>query len=500
MTFLAPLHAVNNSSPGSRINQSNVTGGTRGSGINSTDSTGQSFKDLVLNSATKDSKLESSLIKPEFKLVFDLLKLPPDKLKKQLSKLNRDELMELKTLLAAFWFDILPQFTGEVHGKMGALKTEELKQKISQLGEMVNKLLNQRSNQKVMVTGENETSDQKTDSMPGKTSLGAKETGLNNGEGNKTTIQGNSKQPETDTEKILNGIKSDGKNKLNISETEKLDIQKSNNTEKASHNVKARDNQGNKQGKTLQFKFEMDNKQNNFNFNDSLDNRVTDENKNIINRLLSSKADGQNRVNPGFAGNNSDSGVRDMNSFTGSYSPLFMPETGSENQSKVEHSAVTANRYEFINQIVDQLRVINRGNKNELEFQLEPRFLGKVKFNLKVEAGEVIARLMVENQYVKGMLEQNIHTLKTNLTNQGLNVENIYIETADSNEDTGSHQYSQQQEQNRDENRQPGKNYFNGEELARSGDLSPEELERLREYLPRWSSLGYYLHRMDLLA
>ncbi|AZO94042.1 flagellar hook-length control protein FliK [Halocella sp. SP3-1] len=177
----------------------------------------------------------------------------------------------------------------------------------------------------------------------------------------------------------------------------------------------------------------------------------------------------------------------------------------SLNETNAAGMAETArvNLQNVIEQITSRIQFSQQGNK-QLNIQLEPESLGKVRVQLKVEAGEVMARLLVESQEVKTYLEQNINGLRTNLVRQGLTVDQLYVESNDKyfNEEFDSQQgsYQEQQHSNQEQNSQD------------FGQISYEEMETLLSEegfteLPqsiiadqRWSNLNYIRHRMNLLA
>lgn len=161
------------------------------------------------------------------------------------------------------------------------------------------------------------------------------------------------------------------------------------------------------------------------------------------------------------------------------------------------------NLQNVIEQITNRIQLSQQGSK-QLNIQLEPETLGKVRVQLKVEAGEVMARLLVESQEVKSYLEQNINGLRSNLVRQGFTVDQLYVESNDKyfNEEFDSQQgsYQEQQHSNQEQNSQD------------FGQISYEEMETLLNEegfseLPqsiiadhRWSNLNYIRHRMNLLA
>ena len=155
-----------------------------------------------------------------------------------------------------------------------------------------------------------------------------------------------------------------------------------------------------------------------------------------------------------------------------------------------------------IEQINQRLQVIQAG-QNQLDIQLEPAELGRVRVQLRLEAGELVAKLLVEDQGVKGYLEQNLSGLRSELVRQGFSIEQIQVEYNDlSPKDYNSQQeFYQQEEQARHQLEQEEHPELAFAELASL--LGEDELGELPEGLLedyRWLNLNYYRNRMNFLA
>ena len=174
----------------------------------------------------------------------------------------------------------------------------------------------------------------------------------------------------------------------------------------------------------------------------------------------------------------------------------------NESSSAKMTTAVGNNMAGVIEQITERMQVSQPG-KNQINIQLEPESLGKVNIQLKVENGEVLAKLIVESQQVKGYLEQNINGLRSNLVRQGFNIDQIYVESNDNyREQHNSQQGFQQQQQHfSQEQNQEEFTQFSYEEIESL--LDEEVISELPENIiadQRWSNLNYIRHRMNLLA
>ncbi|MFP4017451.1 MAG: flagellar hook-length control protein FliK, partial [Halanaerobiales bacterium] len=92
-------------------------------------------------------------------------------------------------------------------------------------------------------------------------------------------------------------------------------------------------------------------------------------------------------------------------------------------------SGEKANGHRVYEQVEKEVDTILSTGKNQLEIELEPESLGKVRLNLELEDGRVSISFNVENSFVKEQLEHNIHQLRNNFLRQGYNVDHIQVET-----------------------------------------------------------------------
>ncbi len=163
-------------------------------------------------------------------------------------------------------------------------------------------------------------------------------------------------------------------------------------------------------------------------------------------------------------------------------------------------------------QINEQVKLANRPGKKEMEIKLEPDFLGKIKIKLEVEGGKLNARFLVENNFVKHHLENNLNTLKVNLVKQGFNTDQINVET--DNNSSGFHNkqqfdqndsgYQQRHQNSRDNGYNKG-NFpgFADEIDIETGtglNLTAGEIKQLNP-VEHWRIYNsYYYRQMNILA
>ncbi len=105
--------------------------------------------------------------------------------------------------------------------------------------------------------------------------------------------------------------------------------------------------------------------------------------------------------------------------------------------SKLVEKEIASKRFEDIeelqksvnDQIKAQLKVSKFGeiNRSEIKFSLKPEHLGELSMKLTMENNNLTARIKVESQVVKEVLELNIDDLRKNLMDQGVKVEKVEV-------------------------------------------------------------------------
>ncbi len=116
--------------------------------------------------------------------------------------------------------------------------------------------------------------------------------------------------------------------------------------------------------------------------------------------------------------------------------------------SKLVEKEVNTRRFEDIeelqkninDQIKAQLKVSNFNDvkRSEIKFTLKPENLGELSMKLTMENSNLIARIKVESQVVKEVLELNIDDLKKNLSEQGIKVEKVEVTLKNDTTNMGS--------------------------------------------------------------
>ncbi len=87
----------------------------------------------------------------------------------------------------------------------------------------------------------------------------------------------------------------------------------------------------------------------------------------------------------------------------------------------------TINHKEVIEQIVEKVKIDLSNTKNEIRVRLKPEVLGEMTMNIEVVKGAVIAKIMVDNQRTKEIIEGNLIQLKEGIKDTGLEIKTVEV-------------------------------------------------------------------------
>jgi flagellar hook-length control protein FliK len=90
---------------------------------------------------------------------------------------------------------------------------------------------------------------------------------------------------------------------------------------------------------------------------------------------------------------------------------------------------------ENFNQLVERALITVRGAQSEARIALKPDQLGHVQMKIVTENNLVTIRIMTESPVARDLIDANAHQLKTELQQQGLNVESIQVSVSDEQQD-----------------------------------------------------------------
>ncbi|MBI5062997.1 MAG: flagellar hook-length control protein FliK [Desulfatitalea sp.] len=89
---------------------------------------------------------------------------------------------------------------------------------------------------------------------------------------------------------------------------------------------------------------------------------------------------------------------------------------------------------DVIRQIVQRMTLRSDGRNNSMQIKLKPEFLGNLHMEVMTENQQVTVRMTAESQAVKGIIEQNLHVLKNELQQHGLQIQKFDVLVSQDND------------------------------------------------------------------
>lgn len=118
-------------------------------------------------------------------------------------------------------------------------------------------------------------------------------------------------------------------------------------------------------------------------------------------------------------------------------------------ESALVDTEYQVNAADVIDQIVESIKLNSTSELKSMEIMLNPQNLGKVNLLVSVREGVVTAKIVAENEQVQKALESQIITLKENIQNQGIKIDEVQV-TVSTNAFESNEQFEQErQEQTR---------------------------------------------------
>ncbi len=137
------------------------------------------------------------------------------------------------------------------------------------------------------------------------------------------------------------------------------------------------------------------------------------------------------------------------------------------------------NKTDIMNQINAKLPDLQQSESSRVTIVLKPENLGRIQLELFNSGNGIVARMLTDNQQVRELLDRNMDALKTQLGSQGVNVNNIKVESAHHSSNNAMNFDREQFNQNfsRNHENRPEQNQQASQDSTASGeDVSSEEL------------------------
>jgi flagellar hook-length control protein FliK len=97
---------------------------------------------------------------------------------------------------------------------------------------------------------------------------------------------------------------------------------------------------------------------------------------------------------------------------------------------KEAESSQSSGRSQTLDQIVQKAAIYLKNGRHEVKIDLKPEYLGHVRLQIATENHLVTLRVLTEFPLVKDMLESNLHQLKADLHQQGLEIDELDVSVA----------------------------------------------------------------------
>jgi flagellar hook-length control protein FliK len=109
-------------------------------------------------------------------------------------------------------------------------------------------------------------------------------------------------------------------------------------------------------------------------------------------------------------------------------------------------------RNQTLDQIVRKAAIHLRNGQHEARIELKPDFLGHIRMQVISASHQVTVKILAEHGFVKDMIESNIHQLKADLQQQGLEVDKLEVTVSRDSEDSGNYKDKLAQSKTRSNN------------------------------------------------
>jgi hypothetical protein len=101
-----------------------------------------------------------------------------------------------------------------------------------------------------------------------------------------------------------------------------------------------------------------------------------------------------------------------------------------ENAEQPADAAKRNTMSQTLNQIVQKAVLSFHNGQHEVQLHLKPEFLGNIRMQIVSEGQQIAIKIVADLPFVKDMLENNLHQLKTELQAQGLDIDELEVSVA----------------------------------------------------------------------
>lgn len=115
----------------------------------------------------------------------------------------------------------------------------------------------------------------------------------------------------------------------------------------------------------------------------------------------------------------------------------------------------TLNQTDIMNQVNAKFEELQKSGNNKVSIILQPENLGRVSVEIMNSKDGIMAKMTTDSQQVKDLFDKNVEALKSNLSSQGVNVNNIKVECT---QESANHGMEQEQFNQSFDQQQNGQN------------------------------------------
>lgn len=119
--------------------------------------------------------------------------------------------------------------------------------------------------------------------------------------------------------------------------------------------------------------------------------------------------------------------LRDLNFSKGTFEFLDFKQPLNSEKSIIQNTtpSINMNNSSKISDLIELIEFVKNGETKKISVKLEPDFLGKMNIHLTDNAGKLSAKIFVEQDSVKHFLISNLETIKQQLNEKGIFIDNM---------------------------------------------------------------------------
>ena len=123
---------------------------------------------------------------------------------------------------------------------------------------------------------------------------------------------------------------------------------------------------------------------------------------------------------------------------------LFRSAQLSAKGASATARTTTLNQSDIMSQVNAKFEELQKSGNNKVSIILQPENLGKVSVEIMNSKDGIVAKMTTDSQQVKELFDKNVEALKSNLSSQGVNVNNIKVECS---QESANHAMNFEQQQ-----------------------------------------------------